>query len=170
MYSFRVSCYRPFSGKEPTICDAVKIILDILGFGAIILTFRVTQRICVTVAHRTLTPFAGVRIPHPLPIIKATQSGGFYYWQRMKLDSKGRHQCAHWCNKQSSGLFVSPWENPWTYRRTLMGVDVSPFPPSHHGRFFSFAESNPSSSANAPAAHLGIWCFSCCEGFEPTSM
>ena len=26
-----------------------------------------TQRICVTVAHRTLTPFAGVRIPHPLP-------------------------------------------------------------------------------------------------------
>ena len=26
-----------------------------------------TKRICVTVAHRTLTPFAGVRIPHPLP-------------------------------------------------------------------------------------------------------
>ena len=127
MAFFRASCYRPFSGKEPAICDAVKIILDILGFGAIILTFRVTQRICVTVAHRTLTPFAGVRIPHPLPIIKATQSGGFYYWQRMKLDSKGRHQCAHWCNKQSSGLFVSPWENPWTCRRTRMGVDVSPF-------------------------------------------
>ena len=26
-----------------------------------------TKRISVTVAHRTLTPFAGVRIPHPLP-------------------------------------------------------------------------------------------------------
>ena len=26
-----------------------------------------TKGICVTVAHRTLTPFAGVRIPHPLP-------------------------------------------------------------------------------------------------------
>ena len=75
---FRASCYRPFSGKEPTICDAVKIILDILGFGAIILTFRVTQRICVTVAHRTLTPFAGVRIPHPLPTKKTTQRVVFF--------------------------------------------------------------------------------------------
>ena len=27
----------------------------------------IAQGICVTVAHRTLTPFAGVRIPHPLP-------------------------------------------------------------------------------------------------------
>ena len=28
---------------------------------------KLSQGICVTVAHRTLTPFAGVRIPHPLP-------------------------------------------------------------------------------------------------------
>ena len=95
------------------------------------------------------------RIPHPLPKIPDTQSGGFYYWQRMKLDSKGRHQCAHWCNKQSSGLFVSPWENPWTYRRSRMGVDVSPFSLSHHGRFFSFAESNPSSSAKNTRCPFG---------------
>ena len=30
------------------------------------------QGICVTVAHRTLTPFAGVRIPHPLPFEQET--------------------------------------------------------------------------------------------------
>ena len=23
--------------------------------------------------------------------------GGFYYWQRMRKDSKGRYQCVHWC-------------------------------------------------------------------------
>ena len=37
-----------------------------------IISLFLIQRICVTVAHRTLTPFAGVRIPHPLPIKKTT--------------------------------------------------------------------------------------------------
>ena len=42
-----------------------------------------------------------------------TKRCGFYYWQRMRMDSKGRHQCVHWCNKVSCGHFVSPWENLW---------------------------------------------------------
>ena len=39
-----------------------------------------TKRISVTVAHRTLTPFAGVRIPHPLPKIADTHSGICYFY------------------------------------------------------------------------------------------
>ena len=40
------------------------------------------QRISVTVAHRTLTPFAGVRIPHPLPKIADLRQkvGDFYFF------------------------------------------------------------------------------------------
>ena len=41
--------------------------LDIFAPFSIISFVLDTQRISVTVAHRTLTPFAGVRIPHPLP-------------------------------------------------------------------------------------------------------
>ena len=40
------------------------------------------EGICVTVAHRTLTPFAGVRIPHPLPketLRTCTGSEGFHF-------------------------------------------------------------------------------------------
>ena len=92
------------------------------------------------------------------------------YVIRLSTKRGAFQRAAHWCNKQSSGLLVSPWENLWTCRRTRMGVDVSPFSLSHHGRFFSFAESNPSSSANTPATHSGIWYFYCYEGFEPTQM
>ena len=48
---------------------------------------RTIQRICVTVAHRTLTPFAGVRIPHPLP--KDTQPHpwlGVFYLMWIRTD------------------------------------------------------------------------------------
>ena len=36
-------------------------------------------------------------------------------------DSKGRHQCAHWCKKVSGGHFFSPWENPLVSGRTPCG-------------------------------------------------
>ena len=47
---------------------------------------------------------------------------------------------AHTDSKTVRCTVFSPWENPWTCRRTRMGVDVSPFSFSHHGRFFSFAK------------------------------
>ena len=37
------------------------------------------------------------------------------------MDSKGRHQCAHWCNQVSGGHLISPWENPWPYGRIRQG-------------------------------------------------
>ena len=100
-----------------------------------------TKRISVTVAHRTLTPFAGVRIPHPLPKIADTHSGicYFYLWWwgiRTILDADVQWTSAcrrsrrrqhlqlfeslilcPWCTK----LFETPWENPWTYERTQYG-------------------------------------------------
>ena len=44
-----------------------KKVLDFSATFDIMISVLDTQRISVTVAHRTLTPFAGVRIPHPLP-------------------------------------------------------------------------------------------------------
>ena len=51
--------------------------LDFFPSFAIIIPVLDTQRISVTVAHRTLTPFAGVRIPHPLPKIDRFQPVDF---------------------------------------------------------------------------------------------
>ena len=55
------------SAPEKTV-EIWKKVLDFSGRLGIIIPVLDTQRISVTVAHRTLTPFAGVRIPHPLPI------------------------------------------------------------------------------------------------------
>ena len=38
-------------------------------------------------------------------------------------DSKGRHQCAHWCKKVSGGHFFSPWENPLISGRIPCGCE-----------------------------------------------
>ena len=40
-----------------------------------------------------------------------------YFALRAGRDSKGRHQCAHWCIQQSGGLLNSPWESPWIWER-----------------------------------------------------
>ena len=48
------------------------------------------------------------------------------FWYAGRMDSKGRHQCAHWCNKQSGGLFVSPWESPSDSRRIRYGCGWEP--------------------------------------------
>ena len=40
-----------------------------------------------------------------------------YFELRAGRDSKGRHQCAHWCIQQSGGLLNSPWESPWIWER-----------------------------------------------------
>ena len=48
------------------------------------------------------------------------------FWYGERMDSKGRHQCTHWCNKQSGGLFVSPWESPSDSRRIRYGCGWEP--------------------------------------------
>ena len=93
--------------------------LDFFAPLGIIIPVLDTQRISVTVAHRTLTPFAGVRIPHPLPEKDHTSRCGLFL--HSERDSKGRHQCAHWCNQVSGGHLVSPWENPQTCERIRYG-------------------------------------------------
>ena len=37
-------------------------------------------------------------------------------------ESKGRHQCAHWCKKVSGGHFFSPWEIPLISERSPSGL------------------------------------------------
>ena len=45
-----------------------KFTIDIFGIVTIIIfALDAIQRVCVMVAHRTLTPFVRVRILHPLP-------------------------------------------------------------------------------------------------------
>ncbi len=50
-------------------------------------------------------------LSHPLPIIKATQSGGFYYWQRMR-DSNPR--------KRSQSPVCYRYTNPLSHGRDLL--------------------------------------------------
>ena len=119
-----------------------------------------TQGICVTVAHRTLTPFAGVRIPHPLPQkadhhpvvsflfcrdrdsnIKIQPSGG-------RLDS----QCGHWlifCFRQSRKRRRIP--HPlYRYRTGIEGSMFSAKPKT---------QTNPSSPLPIPAQASWETCF-----------
>ena len=81
-----------------------------------------TKRICVTVAHRTLTPFAGVRIPHPLPKQDATQSGGVFVLAENKgWDSNPLNADIRWTSAcaglDGSNLYViarseATWQSP----------------------------------------------------------
>ena len=45
------------------------------------------------------------------PKIKDRQQAVFYLYIGA-VESKGRHQCAHWCNQVSGGHLISPWEIP----------------------------------------------------------
>ena len=97
--------------------------LDFSFALGIIIPVLATQRISVTVAHRTLTPFAGVRIPHPLP--KNTQPHPWLgvFWQRIGFEEDGRAKRG---KKHAGGMFFSPGENPWPCERTRMGVGARP--------------------------------------------
>ena len=53
--------------------------------------------------------------------------GGYFFMVEPRKESKGRHQCAHWCNQVSGGHLVSPWEIPFVSERSHETVDWNKF-------------------------------------------
>ncbi len=68
-----------------------------------------------------------------------------------RADSKGRHQCAHWCNQVSGGHLISPWESPSYSRRIRYGCGWD----MNYGRYvcFCFAPADQTAYESLPAYH-----------------
>ena len=66
-----------------------------------------------------------------------------------RVDSKGRHQCAHWCNQVSGGHLISPWESPSYSRRIRYGCGWDMNFRKLGGFYFAPAEQNANESLPA---------------------
>ena len=107
--------------------------------------------ICVTVAHRTMTPFAGVRIPHPLPKRKP-QPKGVVFFLPSDRDSNNINANARWafacCGLGRNNTMIL--SNPSSKLRLA---------PPPKGWCFYFAldrDSNNSNAARISAAGEGL--------------